>query len=194
MSTQVRVASDGAAGKGGSTAQAAEINMGDLVQALTNRINPSGTKEIVIRPVRRPAGGDHHSGGGCGGGPQYQAADQHGGHARIPHRREHSRPPGHHRPGRRAGAGSGSRTPDQQERGTQSGCGGSGERGESWVLGPGREREAQGRGTRREHSAEFGHGRDDRSQVARVRFGTTSRSSRITWRATGWRTWTSWWP
>ena len=26
------------------------INMGDLVQALTNRINPSGTKEIVIRP------------------------------------------------------------------------------------------------------------------------------------------------
>ena len=24
--------------------------MGDLVQALTNRINPSGTKEIVIRP------------------------------------------------------------------------------------------------------------------------------------------------
>jgi SecD/SecF fusion protein len=29
--------------------QAAEINMGDLVQALTNRINPSGTKEIVIR-------------------------------------------------------------------------------------------------------------------------------------------------
>ncbi len=27
-----------------------DINMGDLVQALTNRINPSGTKEIVIRP------------------------------------------------------------------------------------------------------------------------------------------------
>ena len=26
------------------------INMNDLVQALTNRINPSGTKEIVIRP------------------------------------------------------------------------------------------------------------------------------------------------
>ncbi len=26
------------------------INMGDLVQALTNRINPSGTQEIVIRP------------------------------------------------------------------------------------------------------------------------------------------------
>ena len=36
--------------KGGSPAPAAEINMGDLVQALTNRINPSGTKEIVIRP------------------------------------------------------------------------------------------------------------------------------------------------
>ncbi|MCU0962800.1 MAG: protein translocase subunit SecD, partial [Pirellulaceae bacterium] len=30
--------------------QAGEINMGDLMQALTNRINPSGTKEIVIRP------------------------------------------------------------------------------------------------------------------------------------------------
>lgn len=27
-----------------------DINMNDLVQALTNRINPSGTKEIVIRP------------------------------------------------------------------------------------------------------------------------------------------------
>ncbi len=27
-----------------------DINMSDLVQALTNRINPSGTKEIVIRP------------------------------------------------------------------------------------------------------------------------------------------------
>ena len=27
-----------------------DINMEDLVQALTNRINPSGTKEIVIRP------------------------------------------------------------------------------------------------------------------------------------------------
>ncbi len=30
--------------------EAPDINMGDLVQALTNRINPSGTKEIVIRP------------------------------------------------------------------------------------------------------------------------------------------------
>ncbi len=39
-----------AAGAKNSQDENADINMGDLVQALTNRINPSGTKEIVIRP------------------------------------------------------------------------------------------------------------------------------------------------
>jgi SecD/SecF fusion protein len=39
-------------GTSGTQANAAseDLNMGDLVQALTKRINPSGTKEIVIRP------------------------------------------------------------------------------------------------------------------------------------------------
>ncbi|MHB9078015.1 MAG: protein translocase subunit SecD [Pirellulaceae bacterium] len=45
---EVQVAS-GSSGKPKAD-QSAEINMGDLTQALTNRINPSGTKEIVIRP------------------------------------------------------------------------------------------------------------------------------------------------
>ena len=46
------VAGHSAAARAGQRMQSpkADINMGDLMQALTNRINPSGTKEIVIRP------------------------------------------------------------------------------------------------------------------------------------------------
>ncbi len=40
----------GSAGTKAGVEDSADINMGDLTQALTNRINPSGTKEIVIRP------------------------------------------------------------------------------------------------------------------------------------------------
>ena len=36
--------------RGTAETDQAEINRGDLVQAITNRINPSGTKEIVVRP------------------------------------------------------------------------------------------------------------------------------------------------
>ncbi len=44
------VDTSGGGESGKSDDQAGGINMSDLVQALTNRINPSGTKEIVIRP------------------------------------------------------------------------------------------------------------------------------------------------
>ena len=47
---QVQGLADEGAAKEGEQAEEKQVNMADLAQAITRRINPSGTKEIVVRP------------------------------------------------------------------------------------------------------------------------------------------------
>ena len=57
-------------------------------------------------PVRRPAGGDHHSGSRRGGSRRTSSGRSARPASGVPHRRQRPRPPGHHRAGRGAVAGS----------------------------------------------------------------------------------------
>ncbi len=170
------------------------LNMGDLVQALTNRINPSGTKEIVIRPygdrqveiiipeVDAEEVGNIKRQISTAGLLEFRIVANTRDHQDIIALAEEQ-----------------AQDPDPARRISKNVvrnvvAEGVAKEERVGYLGPGREREAQGRGTRRQHSAEFGHRRDDRSQVAESDSGQRRRCSRITWRATGWRTSTSWWP